>query len=342
MLLAVAAGILVVVLFISWLFWWPNTFSDPAERTIYVSRGASFRQVVDSLVTNGVIRSRWSFNATGRLLRLTGSIRYGKYSFTSGISNLGILSDLKEGKSRVLISVTIPEGMRIEWIAHRFAQYVGIDSSKFVALATDSSIARSAGVKATTLEGYLLPDTYAFHWETDEREILDRMVDAFARFYVDSLVRRQRELGLTLHEVLTLASIVEAEARLPRERATIAGVYYNRLKKGMRLEADPTVQYAIPGGPRRLLYQDLRYPSPYNTYLIRGLPPGPIGNPGRGAILATLYPEKNGYLYFVADGTGGHKFSRTYAEHLRAVRTYRRHMREIRRMRAFVPSDSKL
>jgi UPF0755 protein len=147
-------------------------------------------------------------------------------------------------------------------------------------------------------------------------------------FYVDSLQKRQEEVKLTLPQVLTLASIVEGEAHLDRERPIIAGVYLNRLKKRMRLEADPTVQYVIPDGPRRLLFSDLRYDSPYNTYLYYGLPPGPINSPGRKSILAVLYPEKHSFLYFVADGTGGHVFTKNYLEHQKAVKAYRQYRRE--------------
>lgn len=154
------------------------------------------------------------------------------------------------------------------------------------------------------------------------------MVKGFKDFYVDSLKTRQEALKLTLNEVLTLASIVEGEAMLDEERAVIAGVYLNRLKKRMRLEADPTVQYAIPDGPRRLTYSDLRFNSPYNTYVHYGLPPGPINSPGRKSILAALYPQFHSFLYFVANGSGGHIFSRTYSEHQKAVQSYRKMRRE--------------
>ena len=133
---------------------------------------------------------------------------------------------------------------------------------------------------------------------------------------------------MTMHQVLTLASIVEGESGIDEERPMIAGVYWNRLKNRMRLEADPTIQYVLPDGPRRLFHRDLRLGSPYNTYRNYGLPPGPINNPGKKAILATLYPEKHQYLYFVATGVGGHRFSRTYAEHQKAARAYRRARRE--------------
>jgi UPF0755 protein len=150
------------------------------------------------------------------------------------------------------------------------------------------------------------------------------MLGEFRKFFADSLQRRARQIKMTINEVLTMASIVEGETILDRERPIIAGLYYNRLRRRMKLEADPTIQYIISDGPRRLLYLDLRTESPYNTYQKYGLPPGPINNPGRKSILAALYPAKHNYLYFVADGTGGHRFARTFEEHLKNVRAYRR------------------
>jgi UPF0755 protein len=327
----VIAALLIVLLLLSWIFWWPHTFPEPKERILLVPRGASFQEVTDSLVAEGVLEHTLSFRLAGRILGWTSSIRYGRYFFYSGVSNLDILRALKDGRSRRLVAVSIPEGLRFQLVARRFARDLGLDSAKFVRLCQDSAFVRSLGIRAPDLEGHLLPDTYFFHWQTEEEDVLEEMVASFKLFYADSLLDRQRELRMTQREVLTLASIVEAEARLPRERRTIAGVYHNRLKRRMRLEADPTIQYVLPGGPRRLLYSDLRYPSLYNTYLHYGLPPGPINNPGREAILAALYPEQHSYLFFVADGTGGHKFSTTYSEHQRAVRSYRRIRRELQR-----------
>jgi UPF0755 protein len=149
-------------------------------------------------------------------------------------------------------------------------------------------------------------------------------VSAFLAFYGDSLQTKTQAIGWSMHRVVTMASIVEGEAVLDEERPIVAGVYLNRLRLRMRLEADPTIQYVIPGGPRRLLYSDLRVESPYNTYRHYGLPPGPVNNPGRASILAVLNPVRHNYIFFVANGRGGHWFSSTYAEHLRNVRRYRR------------------
>ena len=199
-----------------------------------------------------------------------------------------------------------------------------IDSLKLVQQFGDTSLLQVSNHGAFSLEGFLLPDTYEFYWQVDEKEIVRDMLAEFRKFFSDSLQQQARKMKMTIGQVLTMASIVEGETVLDRERPIIAGLYYNRLHRRMKLEADPTIQYIIPGGPRRLLYNDLKIDSPYNTYKNYGLPPGPINTPGRKSILAALYPTKHNYLYFVADGLGGHRFARTFDEHLRNVRAYRR------------------
>lgn len=322
MLVALASGTIYLIFFAS------NTSALASERTVIIPRGASFRTVLDSLESSGVLRVRWTLSLAGRALGLTKTMKVGKYLFPRGLSNVAILNDLAEGKSRILISLPIPEGWRMERIALQCGKYLGVDPQRFISLCDNSSFRKELGIDAPSIEGYLLPDTYKFLWQVSEEEIVERMVGEFRKFYADSLKHRQDELGFSTKEVLALASIVEGEAILDRERPVIAGVYLNRLKKRMRLEADPTVQYALPDWKRRLTYSDLRIDSPYNTYLYYGLPPGPINNPGRKSILAALYPEKHSFLYFVADGTGGHVFSRNYAEHQKAVNSYRRMKRE--------------
>jgi UPF0755 protein len=321
--------VLCLVVFAYVVFWASNTSSLATVRAVAVPRGATFKSVGDSLEASGVLKTRWTFDLAGRILGLTRTLKVGMYLFPRGASNVAILEDIAEGRSRILITVAIPEGWRMERSAIRFSQQLGIDSQRFIELCDRESFARSLGVEASSLEGYLMPDTYKFLWQPDEQDIIARMVEEFKRFYVDSLRTRREAMKLSLNEVVTLASIVEAETQLDEERPIIAGVYFNRLKKRMRLEADPTVEYAIPDGPRRLSYSDLRFDSPYNTYQNYGLPPGPISSPGRKSILAVLYPEKHSYLYFVANGSGGHTFSRTYSEHRKAVRAYRRMKRDL-------------
>ena len=325
-------GLFLVLLFaVYYVFWMPISLPEPGGRVVAIPRGDSFRAVTDTLERNGVIRSKFAFQIAGRILGYTKSIKVGKYLFHSGLSNSDILKDINEGKSRVIISVTIPEGWRMDMIARRFSKDLGVDAGKILAICRDSAYITSKGFRAASLEGYLMPDTYNFYWQTDEPEIVDRMVNGFRNFLVDSLKGRIRTSNMTLNQVVTLASIVEGESGIDAELPTIAGVYLNRLRRNMRLEADPTIQYLLPSGPRRLRYADLRIHSPYNTYLYYGLPPGPVNNPGRQSILSVLYPEKNQYLYFVATGVGGHHFSKSYSEHEKAIRMYRKVRKEMKK-----------
>ncbi len=322
-----------VFLTVYYIFWMPISLPEPEGKIVAIPRGISFKAVTDSLERNEVIRSRWAFEVAGRVLGYTKSIKVGKYLFHSGLSNMDILKDINEGRSRIIISVTIPEGWRSDLIAKRFAKDLGVDAGKILALCKDSAYIASKGIHASSLEGYLMPDTYNFYWQTDEADIVNRMVDGFKNFLVDSLRQRVRNSGMTLNQVVTLASIVEGESGIDSELPIIAGVYLNRLRKNMKLEADPTIQYLLASGPRRLRYSDLSIDSPYNTYLHRGLPPGPVNNPGRAAILAVLYPDQNQYLFFVATGVGGHRFSKSFSEHEKAIRAYKRARREMQRYR---------
>jgi UPF0755 protein len=331
--MALAAGVPAVLLLalLVVLLWLPNGTPNPSGVVVTIVRGSSFSAVTDSLARAGVIRSRLTFQIAGRLLGYTKQIKFGKYLFAGGQSNQTILRDIREGTSRLIISVTIPEGWRIEPIARRFSRDLDLDEAKFIEVCRDSHAVRQHGFDGPTLEGYLLPNTYAFYWQTDEREVVDRMIQQFKAFYVDSLRRRQEELHLSLRELLAFASIVEAESGIESERPVIAGVYWNRLRQRMKLEADPTIQYVLPDGPRRLTFRDLANESPYNTYRHYGLPPGPINSPGRSAILAVLYPEMHKYIYFVATGKGGHRFSGSFSEHQRNVQMYHQARREARR-----------
>lgn len=306
----------------------PNDFVGGGERTVFVSRGQTFSSIVDTLETRGIIRSRASFVFVAKMFGGSSRMQIGKYTFPSGISNSEIFLMLREGRGSLLVSVTLREGLRSLTQARILARAIGIDSARYVALVHDEGFARSLGIDRPSLEGYLLPETYAFSWQPDEREVIRRQVTQFKRIYNDSLQTRARSLGWTMNKVVTMASIVEGEAVLAEERPIISGVYHNRLRKGMRLEADPTIQFILGDGPRRVLYADLKRDDPYNTYLYAGLPPGPINNPGKSAILAALFPVPHNYLYFVANGEGGHWFSSNYYDHLRRVKMFRKNRSE--------------
>jgi UPF0755 protein len=229
------AGLSLVALFaVYYIFWMPLSLLEPGGRVVAIPRGDSFKAVTDTLERNGVIRSKFAFQIAGRILGYTKSIKVGKYLFHSGLSNSDILRDINEGKSRIIISVTIPEGWRMDMIAKRFAKDLGVDAGKILAICRDSAYATRKGLHAASLEGYLMPDTYNFYWQTDEPEIVERMVNGFKNFLVDSLKERARASNMTLNQVVTLASIVEGESGIDAELPTIAGVYLNRLRKNMR------------------------------------------------------------------------------------------------------------
>jgi UPF0755 protein len=320
----VFAGALVgiAVLFLGIVFFLPNSF-DPSPQFITLSRGQSFSSVADSLKVRRMIFSRSMFDIAGRILNVTQKMKFGKYRFESGISNYSMLRDFEKGFSTVNTSITLNEGVRAALYARILKRHLGIDSMRFIEACSDTSLIGIYPHGSSSLEGYLMPNTYQLYWQEDEKTIVKHLVGEFRKFFADSLQLRMKQLGYSLNDVLTMASIVEGEAVYDDERPIIAGVYYNRLRKRMPLQADPTVLYAVSDVPKRLTKADLKIDSPYNTYLRYGLPPGPINNPSRQSILAALYPAKHSYLYFVSDNNGRHRFAKSYQEHQRNVRLYK-------------------
>lgn len=307
---------------VGWL-WWSSRPAAPAGAApveIVVEEGTTARELGRRLEDRGVIRSAHLYELWLRARGDAGRIQAGTYRLPRDRSLPAVVEMLVEGET-ILAEVTVPEGLRLEQIAGIVARSLEVDSAVFVAAATDSLLADSLGVPAATLEGYLFPETYRVDPATTAREMARIMANQFTEVFDPAWRARAESLGFTVEQIVTLASIVEEEARVPEERKTIAGVFWNRLEKGMRLEADPTVQYALGGHRERVLYRDLEVDSPYNTYRNLGLPPGPIASPGRSALEATLYPDSVPYLYFVATGDGGrHAFSETLAEHERKRR----------------------
>lgn len=306
---------------------------DPAEVTVKIKKGANLRNVGEELESKGIIYNKNIFIITGRLLGYQDEILPGEYTFPNGITNLDILKKITDVNSVRFYTVTIPEGMNIRQIGRLLQRQLGLDSAKFVRETYNDSLITLLGIEAENLEGYLFPDTYQISLSPsadNEFEIIKTMAGQFRKEITPQMLDDIKNKKLTLKEVITVASIIEGETRFEPEKKTIAGVYFNRLKKRMKLEADPTVQYVLPDGPkRRLVYSDLKYPSPYNTYLNRGLPPGPINNPGLSSIMAAINPEKNNYLYFVAKGDGSHRFAETYAEHKKNIAEYKKYMQQL-------------
>ncbi len=291
---------------------------------VEIPKNVTFDKATEILNSKGLLRNRLLFSYAGKILGFDKRIKAGRYIIADNLPMALVMDQIVNPKYILTATVTIPEGLTARRIAGLLKEKVGIDSTRFMKIVNDPEFARELGIDADALEGYLMPNTYIFIWGDDEESVIKKMVGEFKKFYSDTLKEREKVVGLNTHQVVTLASIVEGEAKFDDEKPRIAGVYFNRLKRNMPLEADPTIQYIIPDGPRRLFYQDLKIKSPYNTYLNKGLPPGPVNNPGTSSILAVLYPEKHKFLYFVSDGTGRHVFSRTYDEHLKAVRRYRK------------------
>ncbi len=301
--------------------WNMDTNGSPDEK-IVVRKGASLRSIIASIHENGRIRHERPLLITAALFPEIKNIKPGRYIIPEGLSNYGLLSYLHrhpQDEERILI----PEGLRQEKIAGIIASKLDIDSVSFMSSTADRKLLEELGVRAHSFEGYYFPGTYDFPWASTPTEVIRFLVGRFRGFFTDSLKTIAAEKGFSELELLTLASIVEAETPLDEEKPLIAGVYINRLNKNMKLQADPTVQYALGGKPDRLLYRDLAVDSPYNTYKYKGLPPGPIGSPGALSIMAVLEPAETEYLYFVATGKGGHYFARTIREHAENVKKYR-------------------
>ena len=325
--LSLTAGVVILTLILLAIFFFVPGWNVNPEglggKKIVVHRGDGLRRIVGSIQENGGARYQTPLLVTAYLFPGLRNIKPGRYTIPPGHSNYSLLAYLHD-RPQDEERITIPEGLRKERIAAIVSSRLDMDSLSFMQSATDSTLLSSLDLQESGIEGYLFPGTYNFAWASTPEEVIAFLVGRYRAFLTDSLRALAGQRGLDEHEMLTLASIVEAETPLDSEKPRIAGVYLNRLKKNMRLQADPTVQYALGDKPRRLLYTDLDIDSPYNTYRRRGLPPGPICSPGALAILAVLKPEETSYLYFVADGKGGHRFARTIAEHAANVRQYRR------------------
>lgn len=300
----------------------PLTSAVDAETVIVsIPTGTSGRTIAEMLEDNGLIRDRRHFSWVSRLHGLESAMQAGDYLLSSDMDLLTIMHTLQHGRVEP-VRVTIPEGLHLRQIADALSARGLVDRERFLALANDETLVygdRPPIVKPhPSLEGYLFPDTYQFTQSMTEEQIIRIMVNRFIEVAMPVINERPAPLGLDVHEVVTLASIVEKEALLRREQPIIASVFINRLRIDMPLQADPTIKYLFDEHRTRLLYADLDIVSPYNTYRNRGLPPGPIASPGVDAIRAVLQPDDTDLFFFVARGDGTHVFTRTFNEHVRA------------------------
>ena len=293
-----------------------------APARVIIPRGASFGQAADSLARSGIIGSPKLFRLYGRFTGGDRNIKPGTYLLKHGTPWSDIVSALNGGHGLVN-TITIPEGYTVAQIAPALAKTLQVPVDSVQAAMRDTALLARLDLPNPTLEGYVFPDTYAFPVGTTARQAVREMVYAFERRWRPGWDSSAAGLKINRNDLVTMASIVEKEARLPEERPVIAAVYYNRLRRGMLLQADPTVQYALGHHVGRVLYKDLTVESPYNTYVHKGLPPGPVASPGVASLSAAANPANVPYLYFVATRDGHHEFRNTLEEHTSAVRQVR-------------------
>jgi UPF0755 protein len=300
----------------------PSSVKEYKE--ILVNEGSSFRSVAGQLRGEGIITDKETFVVLGKLMGVTRKIRAGFYSFNTGMLPREVLDILEKGKI-IEYQVVVPEGFDMDKVAATLEEKGLATRADFLKKATDPSYVRGLGLEGGTLEGYLFPATYFFPKGTSLDGMIKQMVAKYRAVFSEGLKARAAELGMTEYQAVTLASLIEKEAALDSERLLISAVFHNRLKKGIPLQCDPTVIYSLMrkgAWNGDLTREDLRRNDPYNTYKNRGLPPGPIANPGKPSIIAALYPADVDYIYFVSKNDGTHFFSSTLAEHNRAVMEY--------------------
>ncbi len=326
-LAAAVAALAVVALGAALLAWdWHAPYLRTGrEVLVTVPKGMHAGQVIEALSREGVVRSRVSFKVAYALYGRPRGLRAGTYKFDRPLTPLQVVDKLNRGDV-IYVKVTVPEGLRAEEVAHLLAE-AGLGREEVFRRDVESpQLIRSLDPQATNLEGYLFPETYLLDPALDEQGVVAVLVKNFRQWWL----ARKRDLpaGTSLRKVVTLASLVEKETAAPAERGLIAGIFDNRLRLGMPLQTDPTIVYAetVAGVYRGFLTRlDWGFPSPYNTYLHAGLPPGPICSPGKASLEAALNPTPSGYLYFVSRNDGTHAFSRTLDEHNRAVSQFQRH-----------------
>lgn len=297
---------------------------DALMKIVRVPQGMAANQIVTLLHDEGIIENPTLFRIVVKLERAEKSLQAGSYLLGPQMKPLEIIEQLRSGRVQTE-RVVIPEGFDIKQIAQVLADRGLADRDRFIELASDASLIYGETIPVdsplASLEGYLYPDTYYFNEGQSEEDLIGQMVDRFIAVAQAEIVPLLEDSEFSLHEVVTLASIVEKEIMVDHERPVVASVYLNRLAIDMPLQADPTVRYVTPEERPQVLYRDLEIDSPYNTYRYRGLPPGPIASPGLASMLAVLNPANTDYFFFVSRRDGTHEFTKTYSDHLRARRT---------------------
>ena len=312
---------------ITWGAWQVLDFIDGApspehlERIVTIPKGASAMRVARLLEEKGLVTDARKFYYLVRYKEVGGRIKAGEFRFYTDMKPKEVLKVLLEGEE-VRYSLTFPEGLRMTEMAPIVSSLPWLSGDRFLEFCRDKPFIQELRLDVDTLEGYLFPATHYITRSQDEKTLIRRMVQKFKDYWTADKDARARELGMTMNQVVTLASIIEKESAHPEELPLVSSVYHNRLAKGMKLQADPTIIYGLENYDGNIRRKDILEPHPWNTYVIKGLPPTPIANPGAGALDAALHPADTDYLFFVARPDRTHDFSRTYAEHARKVHRY--------------------
>jgi len=321
---AVLSGFILGGLIFSLYF--PHYYHQRSAVILKIKKGDEVSKIVSELYDKDVIDSKFMMKLSVFLTQTGSEFKAGIYKIKNGQNYFDLIKLLTDGTHDNQKLVTIQEGIWQNVLAGLLQNELGIDSTSIIKLSYDKKYLKSLNINQKSIEGYLLPETYYFYYPSSAKQVLRKLKEAQDKLFDEDARIQMALLGMNRNQILTIASIIDGESNKTDEFRRIAGVYYNRLKHGMRLQADPTVQYLIRERRRhnKIYYKDLEIKSPYNTYIHYGLPPGPINNPGKAAIEAALYPEKNDYYYFVASGDGGHLFAKTRFQHNRNVQKYRR------------------
>ena len=314
----------VVVLFFVLLMNYSTSSIDEKNMTILVDipTGSSFLKVTEILNQAGLVKYRVFFYSLAIMKNARRYIRAGEYEFNTSLTPAAMIDKLLRGEIKNY-RVVIPEDLSLREIAARLDEFKLIDKKVFFELAGDEDFLESLNIKADSIEGYLFPETYFFDRSMSTRQIMKLMVSQFWKKVTPEMIKRAGDLGFNTHQFITLASIIGKESGDDAEKPMISAVFHNRLKKKIRLQSDPTAVYDLENFDGKVLRSHLKRKSPYNTYIIRGLPPGPIANPGLTSLKAALYPAPVNYLYFVSKKDGSHFFSSSLYEHNQAINRYR-------------------
>lgn len=321
------AAILILFLASWFVFEFLSTPKSPPEKILYeIERGEGAKSLAEHLKEEGILQKKRAFLLGHSLFYSQKTIKAGEYVFDLPLSIQKILNIITKGKI-LLHAATIPEGLTRMEIADYLESLGFSERQAFMKASEDTTAISVFDSEARNLEGYLFPETYFFPKGVTTEKIVSSMATQFKDTFSEEWTRRSDEIGLTIREIVILASLIEKETSLPDERPLVSAVFHNRLKKQMKLDCDPTIIYALKQDGQfkdRLHTKDLRLDSPYNTYLYRGLPPGPIANPGKDSIAAALYPADKDFLFFVSKNDGSHHFSRSFREHQNAVNKFQK------------------